>query len=73
MQSLSVLGMGRLDSGLSSEGWAVFTSTLSTSDSFRATGCLSATGGGRPGGRLGIAAELKMGSSLFESWFPGGK
>ncbi len=58
--------MSLVPSGLSSEGWAVFAS-------FSATGCLSATGGGRLGGRLGIAAELKMGFSLFDSWFPGGK
>ena len=68
MQPLSVFGMGRLDSGLFSEGWVIFTSALSASDSFRAVGCLSATGGSRLSGRLVIVIELKMGSSLFDSW-----
>ena len=52
VQSVSVFGIERFGSILSSESW------------FRAAGCLSATGGSQLGSKLSVAAELMVGSSL---------
>ena len=46
VQSVSVFGIGRFGSILSSESW------------FRAAGCLSATGGSQLGSKLSVAVEL---------------
>ncbi len=52
MQSVSMFGIGRLGSVLSSESW------------FRAVECLSATGGSQLGSKLSVAVELMVGSRL---------